>query len=82
MDHFPLGTRVRLRRDVERFPHFIAPAGATGTVSYVDREMTAVHMDEPIPGCEDWENEIMWYEMSTGPDDMAAELSADLEALP
>jgi len=56
-----IGQRVRLRRNVERFPHFIAGAGLTGTVSYVDAAMVGVKMDEHIDGCEEWDNEVMWY---------------------
>jgi hypothetical protein len=57
-----VGTRVRLRRDVDRFPHFLARAGAWGTVTMNHEGMVAVHMDEQIPGAETWDNEIVWYE--------------------
>jgi len=30
MDHPPVGERIYLKRAVERFPHFVAPAGAQG----------------------------------------------------
>lgn len=68
------GTRVRLRRDVERFPHFIAPKGATGTV--VDNgspDVFAVYLDETLPGAEEWKNEVHWIAGYHG-DDVAADV--------
>lgn len=58
------GTRVRLRRDVDRYPFFIAPEGATGTVVECSCDALLVKMDEHIDGCEEWDNEIMWTEDS------------------
>jgi hypothetical protein len=59
-----LGTRVRLRHAVDRFPHFLVEAGALGTVSHTpggDPSGTlCVRMDEHVAGAEDWENEIVW----------------------
>ena len=59
-----VGTRVRLRHAVDRFPHFLAPAGATGTVTSTPTADPAgtlcVRMDEIIEGAEEWENEIVW----------------------
>jgi len=79
-----VGQRVRLRRNVERYPHFIAGAGLTGTVSYVDAAMVGVKMDEHIDGCEEWDNEVMWYAAHVsmpGVDDFDG-LEDDLEVLP
>lgn len=56
------GTRVRLRRDVERYPHFIAPEGCEGTITHADQEMIAVKLDEAIEGAEEWDNEVQWFE--------------------
>jgi hypothetical protein len=59
-----VGTRVRLRHDVWRYPHFIAPMGATGTVvGHEDSQpwTVAVRMDEHLDGAEDWDNEVHWY---------------------
>lgn len=54
-------TRVKFRHDVDRYPHFIVPAGALGTVVDVgDAQIFAVKMDEQVPGAEDWENECHW----------------------
>lgn len=70
---FKVGDRVKLVRDVERFPDFIAPAGATGTVSGIEiNGDIAVKMDAIITGCEEWNNEIHWY------DDYAADIDGDL----
>lgn len=60
------GDRVRLRRDVERYPHFIAPAGALGTVVDIgDPAIYSVRLDEPVAGAEDWSNEVHW-QLDTG----------------
>ena len=60
---FAIGQRVRLRHDVDRFPHFIAAAGSTGTVVDVAGDMSifAVRLDEPLAGAEEWDNEVHWY---------------------
>jgi len=57
---FRLGMRVALVHDIDRFPHFIAKAGAVGEVVYVDVGTLAVRMDEHVPGAEDWNNEVVW----------------------
>lgn len=57
----PAGTRVALRHDVDRYPHFLAPAGATGEVLDIgDPDVFAVVLDETLPGAEDWDNAILW----------------------
>jgi hypothetical protein len=68
-----VGTKVRLRHDVDRYPHFIAPKGATGTVTKVDDEVLIVSMDQPISGAEDWDNEVHWF------DDLRPFAAHDLE---
>jgi hypothetical protein len=58
-----IGQRVRLTRDVERYPHFIADAGTPGTVVDIGSGRwghIAVRMDLHIPGAETWDNEVMW----------------------
>jgi len=55
-----IGTRLRLTRNVERFPHFIAPKGATGTVTDVTDGNISVLMDDHLAGAEEWDNEIVW----------------------
>lgn len=54
------GTRVRLTTLVDRLPHFQVEAGATGTVTVNETDSLCVKMDTPIPGCEGWDNEIIW----------------------
>jgi hypothetical protein len=56
----PPGTRFALCEPVERGPHFVAPAGTTGTVVYVDEYVICMHMDDYLPGAESWDNEITW----------------------
>jgi hypothetical protein len=58
------GTRVRLRRDVDRFPFFVAHEGATGTVEECARDLLSVKMDDDLPGSEEWDNCILWTEDS------------------
>jgi hypothetical protein len=57
---FDVGARVQLTRDVDRYPHFLAKAGMTGTVVQNDRHALAVRMDAVLPGCEEWDNQILW----------------------
>jgi hypothetical protein len=52
---------VRLAHDIERYPHFIAPRGALGTLVATDDATIAVRLDEPLEGAEDWDNEVHWY---------------------
>jgi len=55
-----VGTKVRLLHDVDRFPHFVAPKGATGVVSNAEDGVFCVLLDEKLVGAEDWDNEVMW----------------------
>ena len=79
VQRFPIGTRVRLLHDVDRYPHFLVPARSLGTVVHVpgsDPSGTfCVRMDDYVPGAEDWENEIVW---SVGDGDDPAD---DIEAV-
>lgn len=70
--------RVRLKRDVDRFPHFVAKSGLTGTLVELTKTSALVKMDEPLEGSEDWDNCIMWINDF---DDMSKNLEADLELL-
>ncbi len=56
-----VGTRVRLRRTVERYPHFSIEGGATGTITEAGEWLISLKMDEHIPGAEEWDNELCWY---------------------
>lgn len=56
------GRRVRLRHDVSRFPHFIVDKGAEGVVVDIHPDWVRVLMDKHIPGAEDWDNELIWFD--------------------
>jgi hypothetical protein len=60
----PVGARVQLRHAVDRYPHFLAPEGATGTVTEATADVYAVRMDTHLDGAEDWDNQIHWYPTS------------------
>jgi len=55
-----VGTRIRLIRDVERFPFFIATAGLEGVITENSAEKIAAKMDRKLGGAEAWNNEIHW----------------------
>ncbi len=55
-----VGERAKLRRIVERFPHFWIAAGATGTVTEATEDLIALRMDKHVPGAEAWDNELCW----------------------
>ena len=76
-----VGTRVELVRDVDRFPHFIAPKGAQGEVVYADEHTISVRMDELVPGAEEWDNEVCWYpsnDVPIGPDVIVVDNVVDI----
>lgn len=55
------GARVRFTRSLERFPHFTVPEGAVGeVVEEASHEIVCVRMDEPLPGAEPWDNEVLF----------------------
>ena len=60
-DYLAIGTRVRLTHSVDRFPHFIAPQGAQGTLVISEPAVVAVRLDEHLDGAEEWDNEVCWY---------------------
>lgn len=64
------GARVRLQHDVERYPHFIAPEGALGTVTDIDPDFFVVRLDERVEGAEDWDNEVHWSDGMNPADDI------------
>ena len=61
----PVGTRVVLTRDVDRYPFFVAKAGVRGVVTCAQPGNVWVRLDWPLRGAEDWDNEIQWDESST-----------------
>ena len=54
--------RIQLKRDVERFPHFVARRGLFGTVILNEYPFgcLVIKMDKPIEGAEEWDNCIIW----------------------
>jgi hypothetical protein len=76
MSAFPVGSRVRLVHDVERYPHFIARAGSVGTVVDIgDPQIFAVRLDEFLPGAEGWGNEVHWQNYADDPSEDLEEVS-------
>ncbi len=63
-DHLEVGARVRLTHSVDRYPHFIAPEGATGRVLFNESALFSVRLDKHLPGAEEWENEVHWYPLN------------------
>jgi hypothetical protein len=60
------GKRVVLKRDVDRYPDFIAPAGLTGLIVEMEPDFIRVKMDLPVKGAEQWDNEVHWmYDLVT-----------------
>lgn len=55
-----VGQRYALTADVERFPHFIARKGATGTVTDTQPQLVALTLDEPLAGAEEWDNAVIF----------------------
>lgn len=72
---FEDGDRVELVVDYDVYPHFIAPAGATGTVvdHGDDQIVLAVRLDEPLAGAEDWDNEVHWLDGNAELNDLAVD---------
>lgn len=57
---FKAGRRVRFCRDLERYPHFMVPAGTMGIVAEATRSGMVVRVDEDarIEGLASWGNEV------------------------
>lgn len=55
-----LGKKVRLKRDVDRYPNFVAKAGSTGVINWWSDDDASVKLDEPLAGAEHWDNCILW----------------------
>lgn len=58
------GERVVFVRDVDRYPDFLVPKGTTGTVTRYSEEEVWVRLDAPMPGAEQWDNQVHWFEDS------------------
>ena len=59
---FPVGSRVVTIKAIDRYPDFMLASGKTGTVTESDEKILVVTMDEHVPGAEEWENGVVWYE--------------------
>jgi hypothetical protein len=56
------GLRIRAKAvGIDRLPDLSAPAGATGTVVGIDHDGIWARFDAPIPGAEQWDNQIQWH---------------------
>ncbi len=54
------GTRVRLKCNLERYPHFAVCKGAEGVVDEEFSGQWWVKMIMPIRGCESWDNCVVF----------------------
>ncbi len=58
-----VGRCVRFRRDVERFPNFMAKAGMSGKIDEYGEDHIAVRVHQDLgEGAEEWENHVIWRE--------------------
>lgn len=56
-----VGQRVVFLDRVDRYPHFVVPAGATGVlIKYDPTDSIRVRLDYLLPGAEEWRNEVHW----------------------
>jgi hypothetical protein len=79
MDAPEIGTRWRLTRMVERFPHFTAPAGAVGVITRSEAFSIALKLDDHLDGAEEWDNEVCWDDAWEGAGSLLPEFAADCE---
>lgn len=49
-------------REVDRYPDFMAPKGATGVIVMMEPDFIRVKMDQTIAGAEPWDNEVHWFQ--------------------
>lgn len=75
------GTRVRLLSDVDRYPHFVAPAGSTGEVVEYSNDSIRVRLDDDLEGAEEWGNEIQWYQGMFEEEDFEAAFRNEVEVI-
>lgn len=68
-----IGTRVVLTKNVDRYPHTIVKAGATGTIANSSKHDVWVKLDKKVSALEEWNNELQfpledevgWHEFYT-----------------
>lgn len=71
------GVRVILRTDIDRWPHFIAKAGMTGVIAEFTpgpRGLLSVKLDQPLEGCEEWDNHVIWSDDDLDPTHLEMDL--------
>lgn len=68
IEDLKVGTKVRFNHEVERYPHFIIPEGATGLVTenWFEGEppkpvLILIKLDKPINGMEEWTNKFQFH---------------------
>ena len=55
------GKKVKLLRDIDKFPHFIAKKGSTGKIVDYNENLVSIKLDEKIEGAEHWDNCVHLY---------------------
>jgi hypothetical protein len=70
-----VGRRIELKRDIERYPQFIAKKGERGTIVEIDEEKVSAKMDNKLDGAEEWDNCLQWYKS----DDSIKDVSEDIK---
>lgn len=80
LDATCVGRRVRLVRDIERYPHFVVPKGRTGRIVHVEGSHSlTIQMDKFFKGGKPWDYQLDLDHF----EDMAThDFSADLEVIP
>lgn len=73
-----MNIRIRLKRAVDRFPHFLAEEGLVGTLVDFDQEYASIKMDHPLENAEEWDNCICYYAVNG---DLFEQVSEDVETL-
>jgi hypothetical protein len=54
----PIGERVRTLWPIDRYPHFVVAPGSAGVVTTCEQGLCTVRLDDPVPGMEEWDNEL------------------------
>jgi len=56
-----IGKKVKLSKDILKFPHFIAKKGQTGTIVEYTKDLVSVKLDKEVEGAETWDNCVHLY---------------------
>ena len=77
-----IGTRVRSKTVIDRYPDFLLEEGLTGTVVSSSEELIAVKLDKPQFGAEPYGNEVHWYPSEIPPcGDSLADFWREMETI-